>query len=278
MQQTPAIKDWLADASNQLSAIDIPSANLDAELILANILEKDRTFLHAHNQQILTNNQIIAANADLSLRLKRVPIAYIVGYKEFYGRQFLVTPATLIPRPESEAIIEILANIMSDPKNFDRHNTIKLVDVGTGSGCLGITAKLEFPELDVALIDISNEALKVAKLNAKKLSADVQILQSDLLQNYSAEPDIIIANLPYVDKKWDRSPETEYEPDLALFADNNGLSVIEKLIIQASKSLKKAGHIIIEADPAQHDAIISLAKKQALKLTDRLGYIIAFTN
>jgi len=271
---TPAIKDWLISAQHQLSEIGIASAHLDAEIILANTLENNRTYLHAHPEQLIDAQQYKLANKLLARRLDRVPIAYIVGHKEFYGRKFIVSPATLIPRPESEDIITTLKRIL--PSTTYHLPSTKLVDVGTGSGCLGITAKLEFPKLEVTLADISSEALEIAKQNSDKLSADVQIIQSDLLQNYPVKPNIIIANLPYVDQTWDRSPETMHEPDLALFAADNGRSIIYKLINQASQSLAGSGLLIIEADPAQHDSLIKYANKKSFTATDKLGYIIAF--
>lgn len=277
LPQTQVIKDWLTDAIHQLSKVGITSTRLDAEIILAHTMGKSRTYLHAHDNEYINSNIIKTANDRLAQRLNRVPIAYIVGYKEFYGRQFVVSPATLIPRPESEDIINILKKILtSTPISHFQTPKPHLVDVGTGSGCLGITAKLEFPKLKVTLTDISNDALKVASLNAKKLSSNVNILKNDLLLNYSDKSDIIIANLPYVDQSWDRSPETNYEPQLALFAENHGLFAIEKIIKQAQSSLKLGGYLIIEADPAQHCSLIEFAKKQSLITTHHVGYVIAF--
>lgn len=275
MQPTPAIKDWLDSASKQLLAVGIPSAYLDAEVLLSYLLKQDRTYLHAHPDQKLDSLQIDNLNAKLKLRLNRVPIAYIVGYKEFYGRNFSVNPFTLIPRPESEAIIDALENILSLP-NFVNKNNIELVDVGTGSGCLGITAKLEFKKINVTLIDVSANALMVAKNNAQKLSADVKTIQSDLLQNYLSKPDIIIANLPYVNKKWDRSPETDHEPSLALFADDNGMIIIKTLILQASNFLSSGSYLIIESDPVQHESLIEFAVEQSFVVTAKLGYVLVF--
>lgn len=271
-QMPTIIKDWLDSSSNQLSLIGIPSARLDSEVILAYSLGKDRTFLHAHPDQNIDPNQLETANNYLELRLKRIPIAYIIGYKEFYGRQFLVNESTLIPRPESEEIINILKKIITEKQLKD----IKLVDVGTGSGCLGITAKLEFPTINVTLIDISPDALKVAESNAKKLSANVDIIQSDLLKNYAEKPDIIIANLPYVDRDWERSPETDFEPSIALFADNNGMAIIKKLINQSASLLTGVGYLILESDPEQHIPLIEYAKKHSFNLAYQSDYIIAF--
>ncbi len=274
LPQTPVIKDWLTKASRQLSKVGIPNAHLDAEIILAHVLHKSRTYLHAHPEQIINSAQCKIADFSLNQRVNRVPIAYIVGHKEFYGRDFIVTPATLIPRSESESIIELLKKIL--PSTTYHIPPTKLVDIGTGCGCLGITAKLEFPALDVTLTDISADALKVATQNTKKLSADVIIMQSNLLQNCDIKPDIIIANLPYVNKTWNRSPETDHEPTIALFANDHGMSTIKKLIVQAKGSLTLGGYLIIEADPTQHDSLTKYAKKQSFTSVHQLGYAIAF--
>lgn len=273
MLQMPAIKDWLEFATSELASNSIPTPKLDAEIILANILNVDRTYLHAHPEQIIYPKQYILLNRKLRLRLKRTPIAYITGKKEFYGRQFVVDKNVLIPRPESEAIIEILKSIIH---NLQSTKIINLVDVGTGSGCLGITAKLELPNLDVTLLDISSKALKIANKNAKSLSADVKIKKNDLLKSYHNKIDIIVANLPYVDKSWERSPETQHEPALALFATDNGQSIIKQLIVQASNLLSSNGYLIIESDPDQHKSLIEYAKKSKFENIDNNGYILAF--
>ena len=275
--QTPAINNWLTDAYSQLSKADVPNAHLDAEIILAYTLHKSRTYLHAHPEQIISTNQIKIVNLNLAKRLSRLPIAYIIGHKEFYGRDFIVTPATLIPRPESEDIINLLNEILTStpvPHSLYSEPNPQLVDVGTGCGCLGITAKLEFPDLNVSLLDISTDALKVAKQNAKKLSANVTIIQSNLLQKYNIKADYIIANLPYVDKTWDRSPETDHEPTTALFANDHGMSTIKKLIVQAKSSLTPGGYLILEADPTQHIQLIKYAKTQSFVPIHQLGYVI----
>jgi len=263
------VRDWIYEASQQLSAADIPSAHLDAEIILAHVFEKDRTYLHAHPEQIISSDNCNIANKLLKKRSQRIPLAYLFGYKEFYGRKFHVNKHTLIPRPESEDIINLL-------KDYKIPGKIKLADVGTGSGCIGIAAKLENPELDITLIDISQEALEIAKKNASSLAVKVSFICSDLLTNYLDRPDIIIANLPYVDKTWDRSPETDYEPSLALFADDNGLQLIKALLIQASDKLERGGIIILEADVAQHKDIIEFAKLKHFSMTKTQGYAIIF--
>lgn len=273
--RTPAISAWLKDATAQLLEAGIESAKLDAEIILAHTLQHSRTYLHAHGEELLTPRQAEIADARLHLRLERTPVAYIIGHKEFYGHMFKVTPSTLIPRPESEAIIELLLEA-------DRQTPLplqprrRLVDVGTGSGCLGISAKLALPELNVTLIDVSRYALKVAEENARTLKADVQLIQSNLLAQYPFTAHYILANLPYVDPEWERSPETNYEPDLALFAEHHGLALINRLIEQTPDHLAHGGHLFIEADPRQHSAIIQAAKRQGLALAVQRDFILDF--
>lgn len=272
-QKTPKINEWLQHATAELKGVGIDSARLDAEIILCHTIKQPRTFLHAHSDDVIELRTLEIANARLNLRLERVPLAYIIGHKEFYGRRFKVTTATLIPRPESETMIEILGEILPTnlpllPKN------LRLVDVGTGSGILGITAKLEFPELDVTLLDISTHALNVAEKNAHSLGAKVQCLKSDLLVSYPFVPDIILANLPYVDINWDVSPETSSEPPEALYAAKNGLALIEKLIIQAKTRLAPRGDLLLEADERLHSAIIQYAKENGFNLSLTRGLIL----
>lgn len=270
------VKDWLDDATRQLVFANIPSARLDAELLLAHTLRKPRTWLHGHGDDSLDGRQLEIARARLDLRLDRVPVAYIVGHKEFYGHPFKVTTATLIPRPESETLIELLAEALPKNEQLIRERPLRLVDVGAGSGILGITAKLLHPELDVALTDVSRHALNIAEENAKTLNASVELIQSDLLVSYPFTADIIVANLPYVDPEWERSPETNHEPASALFAANNGLALIYELLLQSKEKLTIGGKMILEADPEQHPAIIKEAKQYGLILHEQRDYGLLF--
>lgn len=267
----PTYNEWLKAARLQLRRADIPSTKLDAEIILAHTIRKNRTYIHAHGDILLEPRQYEIAEARLGLRIERTPIAYIVGHKEFYGRLFKVTPATLIPRPESESMIDLLKATFRPMFLQDKK---RLVDVGTGSGCLGITAKLELPDLDVTLLDISKHALHVATTNANNLGAGVTIAQSNLLESYPLVPDIILANLPYVDPAWERSPETNHEPQIALFADNEGLALINKLILDAKTRLAPRGHLFLEADPKQHEAILTFSSQHGFEKVAQEGFII----
>ncbi|HUC96639.1 MAG TPA: peptide chain release factor N(5)-glutamine methyltransferase [Candidatus Saccharimonadales bacterium] len=268
------ISEWLDESVAELSGANINTAHLDAEIILSFAIGKNRTYLHAHSDRVLTTKNIKNADNYLARRLQHEPLAYIIGYKEFFGRRFKVTSDTLVPRPESEDIIESLERILL---TTDHHQPqFKLLDVGAGSGCLGITAKLEFPFLDVTLIDISENALLIARQNANQLGSDVRFLKSDLLQNYTDKPDIVVANLPYVNPSWERSPETEFEPHLSLFSDENGMMIIKKLIAQSTGLLGGGGYLIIEADPVQHSSLIEYAKTYNFKIAFLNNYTIGF--
>lgn len=263
------ISEWLKIATKSLKTANIPSARLDAELILANTLRKNRTYLHAHLDEEIDPRRFDIANARLDLRLDRVPIAYILGYKEFYGRRFTVSPSVLIPRPESEDLISLFLELTASEIAEK-----VLIDVGTGSGCLGITAKLERSNLSVILSDISKPALNIAEKNANALNADVHIQQQSLLNGQLKPVDYIFANLPYVDKNWDVSPELQYEPEIALFAEDEGLKLILQLISQVPRCLTSEGLLFIEADPQQHNRIIDEAMKNGFVKERVLNYIL----
>lgn len=273
------ISAWLQVATKKLQNSGVSTARLDSELLLAHILEVDRTWLHAHGDESLTAQQFTELERLIKRRLNREPIAYITGKKEFYGREFIVTPDVLIPRPESEAMIDLLkslhpAILAKTPRSKEQ---IFLIDVGTGSGCLGITAKLELPELNVMLSDVSRTALTIARENAERFRADVRLLESYLLSNLqplASSVHYILANLPYVDESWERSPETDHEPALALFAEQRGLELIYKLLDQTPKVLASGGYILLEADPEQHAAIITRGQQNGLRLEAIRDYIV----
>lgn len=276
MDNTSSIDHWLTAATQRLIGTGIASARLDAELILAHTLRKSRTYLHAHGDEAIDGRYLDILDTRLALRLDRVPIAYIIGHKDFYGRRFTVTPSTLIPRPESEDMIDLLKEATGQLALPLITAAPKLVDVGTGSGCLGITAKLELPELDVTLLDTSRHALTVAESNAKRLGAEVTVLKSNLLQNYPFRAAFILANLPYVGEDWEVSPETRHEPSEALFASDDGLSLINRLLEETPSRLTEGGVMLIEADPRQHEAIVQRAKRKDFALQASRGFILQF--
>ena len=275
------INAWLKNATQELKGANIKTASLDAELILASTLRKDRTYLHAHDSEAIPPRFLQIADARIALRKDHVPIAYILGSKDFYGRQFKITPAVLVPRPESEQFIEVLKQLM--PKNENLFNsTPELVDVGTGSGVLGITAKLEFPEISVTLLDIDRHALYIARENARRFEIEINQNISNLLGNYYGKADFILANLPYVDKKWGTPSVLElgHEPETALYANDEGLHFIKKIIIEAKHKLAPSGFLLIESDERQQPEIRKFARENNFEVirTDGLITTLAFKN
>lgn len=253
------IQDFLTTTTARLHAAGIATARLDAQVLAARALGHDKSRLLAHGEQSIAPPTLSALEQLVARRTAREPLAYLIGQQEFYGRPFVVTPAVLIPRPETEALIEQI-------KSLPLPATASLVDVGTGSGAIAITAALELPNLQVQAVDISREALKIADQNATGLGASVAFTLSDLLEQKHERYNVIVANLPYVDRAWQRSPETQYEPALALFADHDGLSLINKLIAQAPQKLLPSGFLLLEADPRQHSAISLTAERHGFTL------------
>ncbi len=280
------IHSLLDQSSNLLKNEKIPSSRLDAEVLLAYVLGVDRTWLAAHHDTILQSTTLQQYEQLVKRRAKHEPVAYIIGKKEFYGREFMVTPSVLIPRPETEDVISLALSIGTErirPKQcMDKTADTKpqqILDIGCGSGCIGITLKLERPEWDVTLVDISQKALAVAKRNAQELGAKTPCIQSDLLSSFIPRAlsfSMIVANLPYVARAWQRSPETDHEPALALFAENGGLELVYKLVSQAAGILDEKGWLVLEADPEQHEDIVRYARKYRLKHVTTRGYAVSF--
>lgn len=252
------ISEWLKQATDKID-------RLDAELIATHVLGvSDRSYLVAHGDDELAGES--AADSFVSRRMDGEPLAYILGYREFYGRRFFVTPDVLIPRPESETIIDMAKSLRPE----------KIVDVGTGSGCLAVTLALELPDAKVVALDVSDEALSVAQKNAAHHSAKVEFHKSDLLSGFVPEDgSLIVANLPYVDANWDwlDRKTLSYEPSLALYAEDGGLALIFRLVEQAPKNCT----MLIEADPSQHDRIVGFARRNGRKLQQKIGFILQIT-
>lgn len=214
----------------------------------------------------------------------KLPKAYRRGLADFYGREFIVNSDTLIPRPETEAVIDMVLNLLGKPylpgvrpTRARLPQNLKVLEVGTGSGCIAITLKLEAPELEIVATDISEKALEVAKRNNSKFNTKIKLEKSDLLENVTFSPDLVIANLPYVDRKWEWIDEEalSYEPSIALYAENHGLELIYKLITQTARY--DICNLILEADPCQHGDIMKFAKDNGYSLNEKRGFILYYT-
>ena len=239
-----------------LLAESSPSASRDSALLLCRSLGKDRAWLLAHPDVTLTEPQLIHFNELLARRAKHEPMQYILGEQEFYGLSFLVTPEVLIPRPETEHLVEAaLACLPLD-------QAARVADVGTGSGAIAVALADARPALQVTALDLSPPALHIAKLNAERhgLSAHIYFLESDLLASVANQRfDMIVANLPYVAAEEVLEEQVRrWEPALALYAGPRGTELYERLIPQASRALLPGGWLLLEIGHGQHEEIQSL--------------------
>lgn len=215
-----------------------------------------------------------------------IPVAYEAGWQDFYGRNFIVNPAVLIPRPETEQLVDAVLklagkSILPGVKAIERKLPEKpvILDVGTGSSCIATTLKLEIPEAEVFGLDVSEEALEIARKNAERFGAKVEFIKSDLLENYSGEtPEIIVANLPYVDENWEwlDKEALSAEPDLALYAEDGGMALIKKLLEQI-KAREYKCYVILEMDPCQQEEIIAFAKNLGFNYDKTEGFMVQFS-
>jgi len=274
-QQLITVSSWLTNATQRLSTAGIDSAALDARLLLENALEKRHEWLRAHGDSLIDQRVVNLLEQKIEKRLSRVPLAYLVGTKEFYGRDFIVNSDVLIPRPESEAIIDLLKKITKQSKELrtEAGKQRLIVDVGTGSGILAITAQLELPFATVAGTDISKKALSLAKKNADILHASVQFFTANLLNlPNSIKPDILLANLPYVPEGLVTSQEILKEPAVALFSGEDGLNHYRTFWQQTVNLEHRPYYIITEGLPSQHSSLVQLAENAhyVVKETDNL--------
>lgn len=277
INKVTTVDNWLKLAKNKLKEAQISSYSLDSELILCNILKVDRTTILAYPKRKLTKQNIFHANHFLKRRLQHEPLAYILGFKEFYGRNFKVNSSVLVPRPDTEEIIEQLKNNLVN-------NNEALLDIGTGSGILAVTIAKEFQNKNIKAYasDISKDALAVAKDNATMHNANISFIKSNLLENIEQnilnEVTILVANLPYVNKNWinqKKLNELHYEPQIALYSEKEGLELIEKLLNTTNK-IPNLKYLILEADPEQFCKIEKIAQENNLKKMVQKNYTIVF--
>lgn len=250
----------LRRATHALGDSGCAEPRLDAELLLAHILRSDRRHLYAHSDARLAPAQQAAFDALVQRRAAREPLAYITGQREFYGRDYYVDRRVLIPRPETEQLVELalahLRSLSTDP--------CYVADVGTGSGIIAITIALEWPRAIVYGLDLSADALAVAAINSARLGVAERVVLrcGDLLAPLERRVHCIVANLPYVAaNEWSElSPEIRhYEPEMALAGGPDGLDLIRRLLSQAGDYLLPGGAILLEIGAQQGLAALALA-------------------
>ena len=271
----PTIRQWLHAASQTLEAAGIPLARLDAQLLLADALQKDKAWLVAHDDVIVDDAQITLLQTQIERRCRHEPLAYIRQTCEFYGRDFYVDAAVLVPRPESETMIDLLKQLA--PTLMQPNYPLTIIDIGTGSGALAISAALELPHAQVSACDIDTDALRVAQRNIAAHAVSVDLLQSDLLPpNHTYQ--VIIANLPYVPDGHTINQAAMIEPALAIFGGPDGLDLYRRLFMQISNrdAVERPILLFCESLPTQHHALAQLAKEHGYSLQKSEDFIQVF--
>ncbi|MFO7661737.1 MAG: peptide chain release factor N(5)-glutamine methyltransferase [Chloroflexota bacterium] len=236
-----------------------PSPLLDARLLLAHVLDQDHVYLVTHYDQLLTGGQYTSYQHLIHRATHNEPIPYLVGKAHFFGQEFNVTPAVLIPRPETEQLVELA---IEWGRSRDH---LRIIDVGTGSACIAASLAAHLSQAEITGSDISTAALMVASLNAAQLAPGrVNLVQADLLKPFSSGIDLIVANLPYVAAhEWSELADGVkfFEPAIALRGGPDGLNLIRRLLPQARERLTPGGMVILEIGWQQGDASRNLARE-----------------
>lgn len=266
------IEAALRGAVDRLREAGCESPRLDAEILLAEALGVSRAYLHARPEKGLPLEARDEFADWVGRRAQREPLAYIVGHREFYGLEFMITPAVLVPRPETEHVVE---KVLTLARARSEDEGVRIADVGTGSGAIAVAVVVHLPRAQAWALDSSGEALDVARVNAERhgVADRVHCIQSDLLAALPQPVDIVAANLPYIsDAEWDGlAPEIRlYEPEMALRGGADGLEVVRALIRQAPGHLLPGGALVLEIGAEQGQAVQEFAQRILPGATTRL--------
>jgi release factor glutamine methyltransferase len=253
------LKDVLRAAIMRLEDCRVGSPHMNAEVLMMYTLGCDRAYLYAHPERELTEDELARYDDVLSQRGRGVPSQYITGHQEFWGLDFIVAPGVLIPRPETEHLVEAVLDLANHIPSGAR-----IVDVGTGSGCIAIALADELPDAYLYATDLSLEALEIARANATRLQVDkdIEFRQTDLLDGLPDEYfDIVASNPPYVGESEHDKVQLEvrkFEPHMAVFGGAEGLDIYRRLIPQAQRVLKPGRWLAIEIGFSQEERILAL--------------------
>jgi release factor glutamine methyltransferase len=255
------LKQAVDSAYELFVANEVPSPRLNAALLMMFVLGCERAHLYAHPERELTAEEQSEYDEAVRERAGGCPTQYITGHQEFWGLDLLVSPAVLIPRPETEHVVETVLELV---KHMDPEKKLRLVDVGTGSGCIALALASELPRAEIHACDISAEALEMARVNAARLGLEQRIAfrESDLLSAYPGEKfDLVISNPPYVgESEADKVQKQvrEYEPKIAVFSGAEGMDVYRRLIPQAGEHLCPGGWFVAEIGYSTEEKIKEL--------------------
>lgn len=258
-----SIAEAFHSASQRFAAAGIDSATLDAELLAAHIFKKDRAWILSNGAEALTDARKRHYDELVEKRLNRVPLAYLIGHKEFFGHDFLVTKKVLIPRPETELLVEAALEYLKKTPHAR-----SLLDLGTGSGAIACSVASSAPQLSsIVAVDVSTAALEVAKQNAVRLGLPDRIqfkrMHMGRMQTLKGPFDVIVSNPPYLSEKeyaaaQKECPEIVYEPQIAFIGGKDGFTFITLAIRVSRKLLSKSGALFLEIGATQGDAVTKL--------------------
>lgn len=258
-----SVRDVLKEAIGRLSEAGCDTPQLDAELLLSRTLHEERSWLYLHPKDSLNPWQLETFTELIARRENREPVAYIVGHKEFFALDFLVNRHVLIPRPETELLVETTIEII----NNSNDKNVLIADIGTGSGCIAISLAKHLPDAVVLAGDISCQALQLAEQNARcnEVAHRVLFFVGDLMAPLAAQVDMIVSNPPYISHSEMMTSSVtpkvqQYEPRLALDGGHDGLAIIGRLLSQAVGKLNPNGSLLAEIGFEQGQAVTELAK------------------
>lgn len=268
------VKNILFYSTKELELTGIQTANLDARVLLEDVIKKDSSVIFSHPEMPLTNSQYAKFRSLIRRRKKGEPVAYLTGHKEFYGYDFYVNKNVLIPRPETELIVENAKHFLEyriENRELSEKTQLKIIDIGTGSGCIIISLMKEIQKtiihnspfnIRAFASDVSKKALYVARKNAglHQVNKGIKFYNSDLFSNKQMPKkyDIIIANLPYVPSQTEK---LKFEPENSIYADDNGTQIIKNFLSQAKDRINVDGLILIEVDHRNAKELYNCAKK-----------------
>ncbi len=249
---------------------DLESPRLNAEHLLAHVLRRKRIELYLEFERELAEAELAPLRELVKRRAQGEPLQHLLGTVEFCGLTFLCDKRAMIPRPETEQLVEVLKSEVRNPKS-------EIMDVGTGSGVIALCLAAEFPGAQILAVDISNDALALAQENAARLNLAerVRFLKSNLLENVEGVFDVIVANLPYVStqERHTLSREVLHDPEVAVFASTRGDELVRELIAQAPSRLRPGGMLALEIGMGQSEALLStLAEKNYRDISSKTDY------
>ena len=264
---TRSIAESLREAANALQAGGVPEARREAGSLLSFVIDKDRTFLIRHAEDLLTETDMDRFRDAIARRAEGEPLQYITGAQDFYGREFLVTPDVLIPRPETELLVEAALAVVADV------SAPSICDVGTGSGCIAVTLLAERTDAHAVAVDISEPALRVAIENARRhgVNERISLKISDCFAAIDSEFDLVVSNPPYVSASAVTGLQREvkdHEPLVALSPGADGLHVIRRLLHDGPNFLKPQGHLIMEIGFDQGERVQELINPEVWRLVE----------